>query len=111
MKLITKTSATYKSQLVGNYTFDNPRRIKDGIEAANDMWVVGIHMGIQDRYSKSEGPSNGSWTGNAHMYKYQLQNKNAEVKVVAIDYFGNRYEETKFYDYRDNAIGIEQVIK
>ena len=111
MKLITKTSATYKSQLVGNYTFDNPRRIKDGVEAANDMWVVGIHMGIQDRYSKSEGPSNGSWTGNAHMYKYQLQDKNAEVKVVAIDYFGNRYEETKFYDYRDNAIGIEQVIK
>ncbi|MBQ2027663.1 MAG: calcineurin-like phosphoesterase C-terminal domain-containing protein [Alistipes sp.] len=111
MKLISDTSATYKSELTGSYTFDDPRRIKDGVEAGNDMWVVGIHMGVQDRYSKSSGPSNGSWSGNTHMYKYKLQNKDAKVKVVAIDYFGNRYEETKFYDYRDNAIGIEPNIK
>ena len=122
MKLISRTSADYKKELVGSYTFDNPRRIKDGVEAANDMWVVGFHMGVLDRYTKdksvdedAEGgededvttggkPSNGSWTANTHMYKYKLKNKNAKVKVVAIDRFGNKYETDKFVDYRDNNL-------
>ncbi len=106
MKLISDTSATYKSQMVGSYTFEDPRRIKDGVVAANDMWVVGIHMGILDRYSTSDkSPSNGSWTGNTHMYRYQLKKADAKVKVIAIDRFGNRYESDKFVDYRDNKMG------
>lgn len=120
MKKISTTSANYKNDLVGNYTFDNPRRIKSGKEAANDMWVVGFHMGVLDRFTKSKqkdedaegdeevvsggSPSNGSWTANTHMYKYTLKNKNAKVKVVAIDRFGNRYESEKFVDYRDNDL-------
>lgn len=120
MKKITRTSATYKSELVGTYSFEDPRRIKSGVEAANDMWVVGFHMGVLDRYTKdkakdedAEGdeevvtsgkPSNGSWTANTHMYKYKLKNKDAKVKVVATDRFGNRYESDKFVDYRDNDL-------
>ena len=120
MKKISDTSATYKSELVGTYSFEDPRRIKSGVEAANDMWVVGFHMGVLDRYTKdkakdedAEGdeevvtsgkPSNGSWTANTHMYKYKLKNKDAKVKVVAIDRFGNRYESDKFVDYRDNDL-------
>lgn len=123
MKLISKSSATYKSQLVGNYTFENPRRIKDGVEAGNDMWVVGFHMGVLDRYTKdksededAEGgededtttggkPSNGSWTSNTHMYKYTLKNKDAEhIEVVVTDRFGTQYRTDKFTDYRDNDL-------
>ncbi len=105
MKKITDTSATYKSELVGSYTFEDPRRIKDKVEAANDMWVVGFHMGVLDKFSTKENkPSNGSWSANTHMYKYKLKNKNAKVKVVATDRFGNRYESDKFVDYRDNNL-------
>ena len=120
MKKISNTSASYKNDLTGNYTFDNPRCIKSGKEAANDMWVVGFHLGVLDRYTKAKqkdedaegdeevesggSPSNGSWTANTHMYKYKLKNKDAKVKVVAIDRFGNRYESDKFVDYRDNNL-------
>ena len=108
MKLISDSSATYKSELVGSYTFKDPRRIKDGVEAGNDMWVAGFHMGVLDRYSKTDNkPSNGSWTSNSHMYLYTLKNKNAKVKVVAIDRFGRKYESEKFVDYRDNALAAK----
>ena len=105
MKKISDTSASYTSEMVGSYTFEDPRRIKDKVVAANDMWVVGYHMGVLDRYStKDKKPSNGSWSGNTHMYQYKLKNKNAKVKVVAIDRFGHRYESDKFVDYRDNKM-------
>lgn len=105
MTLISDTSATYKSEMTGSYTFSDPRRIKDGVKAANDMWVVGFHMGVLDRYSKTDkSPSNGSWTANSHMYLYTLKNKNAKVKVVATDRFGTKYESDKFVDYRDNNL-------
>lgn len=103
MSLIKKSSATYKSQMVGSYTFEDPRRIKDGVEAGNDMWVVGFHMGVLDRYSDNS-PSNGSWTGNTHMYKYKLKNKDAKVKVIATDRFGTKYEVDTFTDYRNNSL-------
>ena len=105
MKKISDTSASYTKEMVGSYTFEDPRRIKDGVVAANDMWVVGYHMGVLDRYSvTNKEPSNGSWTANTHMYQYKLKNKNAKVKVVAIDRFGYRYESDKFVDYRDNKM-------
>ena len=105
MTLISDTSASYKSEMTGSYTFSDPRRIKDGVKAANDMWVVGFHMGVLDRYSTTDkSPSNGSWTANSHMYLYTLKNKNAKVKVVATDRFGTKYESDKFVDYRDNNL-------
>ncbi len=103
MKKISDTQASYPKELIGSYTFEDPRRIKDGIVAANDMWVVGFHMGVLDRCSNGS-PSNGSWSSNTHMYQYRLKNKNAKVKVIAIDRFGNRYESDKFVDYRDNDL-------
>jgi hypothetical protein len=103
MKKITDTSASYTKELVGSYTFEDPRRIKSGVEAANDMWVVGFHMGVLDRCSDGS-PSNGSWTSNTHMYKYKLKNKNTKVEVIATDRFGNEYKSDKFVDYRDNDL-------
>jgi hypothetical protein len=38
------------------------------------------------------------------MYKYTLKNKNAKIKVVAIDRFGNRYTEEKITEGTDYAL-------
>ena len=41
------------------------------------------------------------WQGNTHLYKYELKNKNAKIKVVAIDRFGNEYTETEITEGTD----------
>ena len=38
------------------------------------------------------------------MYKYELKNKSAKVKVVAVDRFGNEYAETKFTEGTDYTL-------
>ena len=105
---MTKMSSSQPQfkNLIGSYTFDDPRRAKEGVASAHDMWVAGIHLGILDRYDKADkSPSNGSWSSCTHMYKYTLKDADADVKVVAIDRFGRRYESSKFVDYRDNQLG------
>ena len=100
MKRITNSSTSF-DKLVGNYTMDDPRQIKDGTIAPYDMWIVGIQVGELNRVG-----SNGSWVYCYHLYQYTLQNADAKnIEVVAIDPFGNRYKSNKFVDYRDNAVG------
>lgn len=119
-----KKLSNYKpsfSSITGKGTWESPYKTKNtsSKKSSLDMWVVGFHMGVLDRFSKdnndedAEGdeellpggtPSNGSWTANDHMYSYTLKNKNAKIKVVAIDRFGNKYETDKFVDYRDNDL-------
>ena len=38
------------------------------------------------------------------MYKYELKNKDAAIKVVAIDRFGNEYTETKITEGTDYTL-------
>ena len=100
MKRITNSSTSF-DKLVGSYTMDDPRRIKDGTIAPYDMWTVGIQVGELNRVG-----SNGSWVYCYHLYKYTLENPDAQkIEVVAIDPFGNRYSSDKFVDYRDNKMG------
>ena len=100
MKRITNSSTSF-DKLIGNYTMDDPRRIKDGTIAPYDMWTVGIQVGELNRVG-----SNGSWVYCYHLYKYTLDNPDAQkIEVVAIDPFGNRYSSDKFVDYRDNKMG------
>ena len=100
MKRITNSSTKF-ANLVGNYTMDDPRQIKDGTIAPYDMWTVGIQVGELNRVDQ-----NGSWVYCYHIYQYTLKNADAQkIEVVAIDPFGNRYSSSKFFDYRDNAIG------
>ena len=100
MNRITNSSTSF-DKLVGNYTMEDPRQIKDGTIAPYDMWIVGIHVGELNRVG-----SNGSWVYCYHLYQYTLENPNAKnVEVVAIDPFGNRYSSNKFIDYRDNKMG------
>ncbi len=100
MKQITNSSTTYE-KLVGGYTMEDPRRIKDGTISPYDMWVVGIHVGELNRVG-----SNGSWVYCHHLYQYTLKNPDANrVEVVATDPFGNKYSSDKFIDYRHNKMG------
>ena len=100
MKQITNNSTSF-DKLVGSYTMEDPRQIKDGTISPYDMWVVGIHVGELNRVG-----SNGSWVYCHHLYQYTLENPNAKnIEVVAIDPFGNRYSSNKFIDYRNNAMG------
>ena len=99
MTRIANKSVSY-DKLVGNYTMDDPRQITDGTVAPYDMWSVGIQVGELNRVG-----SNGSWIQCYHLYRYTLKNKDAKVKVVAIDRFGNRYTADKFVDYQDNKMG------
>ncbi len=53
-----------------------------------DAWSMGYHIGVLNR-----NPDNYS-TRTPHLYRYTLQNSNAQVRVVAKDPFGNAYEQT-----------------
>lgn len=103
MKLIADKSVDFTKKLVGNYTMEDPRRITDDIEAPYEMWVTGVHLSLNDNYESNRG-----WSRCKHLYKYQLQDPDVQnIKVIAIDRFGNRYEETKLTDYRDYSIALQ----
>ena len=88
MTMLPSTQPALTS-LIGDYTFDNPRRAADGVETGHDFWVTGYLMGVSGSTS-----SNGGYKECYHMYKYKLKDKNASIKVVAKDPWGNTYEET-----------------
>ncbi len=73
--------------LIGDYTYENPRR--SAVETGHDFWVTGYLVG-----ALAGTTSNGGYKECYHMYKYKLKNKNASIKVVAKDPWGNTYEET-----------------
>ena len=89
--------------LVGDRTYENPLRIADGVESGHDMWVTGYFMGVMGRASTA----NGGWKECYHMYKYKLKNKDAQVKVVAKDRYGNTYEETVFTEGTDVSAAVK----
>ena len=92
------------STLIGSYTKSDPRRAKDGIEASAEFFVAGLRLGLLGSWSAptesnpNGEPGSAAYGATYHMYKYKLKNKNASIKVVAIDRFGNEYTETKFAD-------------
>ena len=102
MELIPAKKVDFK-KLEGDYTFESPRKIKDGTVAPYELWVTGVHLSLDDNTSSSRG-----WTQCSHLYKYKLKNPKAKtIKVEAVDQFGNIYEETKFTDYNDHAIALK----
>ena len=90
------------SSLVGDYTYENPRRPADGVETGHDMWMTGYFMGVLGKTT-----SNGGWQECHHMYKYKLKNKNSEIKVVAKDRYGNTYQETKITEGTDHSAAVK----
>lgn len=91
------------SSLIGDGSDASPFRFADGVESGHDLYTAGLLLGIQSRYSNGE-PAANCWQGNTHLYKYVLKNKNAQIRVVAIDRFGNEYTETKITEGTDYTL-------
>lgn len=88
------------SALVGTYTKADPRRAASGTVTSHDMYVAGLFLGYYGRNPESAG----SWSMCYHMYQYKLKNKNAAIKVVATDCFGNQYTETVITEGTDISL-------
>ncbi len=88
------------STLVGDGSLSNPRRPADGVVSSHDYYVAGLLLGTLGRNPSSAG----SYSGCYHLYRYTLKNKNASIKVVATDRFGNEYTETKIMTANDFSI-------
>ena len=86
------------SAMAGDGTLAAPRTPLT--ETSADMYFTGLRLGIQGSGEDSTG--NGSSCH--HMYKYKLKNKNAQIKVEAIDTFGNKYTETKITEGTDYSL-------
>ena len=103
MQRVSTSKSVSFSKLIGSYTKDDPRRIKEGTVGAYDMWVTGVHLSLDENTSSARG-----WTICSHLYKYELQNPEAQsITVVAKDKFGNIYKETKFTDYNDHTTALK----
>ena len=71
------------ADLVGDLSLENPRRMKDGLEYAIDMYTAAFY------YCYYSGRS--AWSDCTHLYKYQLKNKDAKIKVVITDRYGKTH--------------------
>jgi hypothetical protein len=91
------------STLIGDGSYANPFRFADGVETGQDIYTAGLFMGIQSRYKNGE-PLGNCWSGSYHMFKYELKNKDAKIRVEAVDRFGNIYTETKITDCTDYTL-------
>ena len=92
------------SALIGGYTIDNPRRAANGVVTSTDFYATGLHVGILNRVSSATKPGNGAYNVCWHLFQYKLKNKNAKIKVVATDRFGNKYTETKITEGTDYTL-------
>lgn len=88
--------------LIGDYTYENPRRAPEGVSTGHDFWVTGYLMGVQGKKK-----INGGYQNCFHMYHYKLKNKDSEIKVIATDTWGNIYEETVITDGMDYTTAVK----
>ena len=86
------------SAMAGDGTLASPRTPKTSTSC--DMYYTGLRLGIQGVAETATG--NGSTC--YHMYKYKLKDKDATIKVEAIDGFGNIYTETNITEGTDYSI-------
>lgn len=93
MELASGLKPNY-STLIGDGSYDNPFRFAEGVESGMDLYIPGFHLGLKGRKTSHSG----AWQLCTHMYKYELKNKDAKVKVVVTDRWGKVYEEDNFVD-------------
>ena len=96
MKYFYNISGSEYSDLEGDGTYDNPYRVKEGLECSRDFWAIGLLFG---HLGSSLGNNyNSCYT----MWRYTLKNANAKkIEVRATDRFGNTYTESKIEDNSD----------
>jgi hypothetical protein len=104
MEIVTHKRRPILKEMLGDGSYENPFR--STYETGSDMYVTGLHLGILGHADSNEDGdiATGANQYCHHMYKYQLKNKNAKIKVVAEDRFGNEYTETKITEGTDYSI-------
>ncbi|MBE6198182.1 MAG: hypothetical protein E7141_05855 [Rikenellaceae bacterium] len=98
MELVPYAARPKISAMAGDGTLASPRTPKTSTSC--DMYYTGLRLGIQGVAESATG--NGATC--YHLYKYKLKNKNATIKVEAIDGFGNKYTETKITSGTDYSM-------
>ena len=91
-----KVPVVLPSTMVGSYTYEDPRRAADGEVSCVDMYTAAFY------YNYYEGRS--AWSYCNHLYKYQLKNKDAQIKVEATDRYGNVFTETEITEGTDYSL-------
>ena len=81
--------------MYGDGTLTNP--YKSSVVTAGDIYFSGYTNGVRGYGDWSIGTNAQCY----HMYMYKLKNKDASIKVEAIDRFGNVYTETKITEGTD----------
>ena len=84
--------------MVGNGTLASP--YTSTVTTSGDIYFSGYINGVLG-YSDWKVGSNSQCY---HMYMHKLKNKNASIKVVATDRFGNEYTETTITDGTDYSL-------
>ena len=82
----------------GDGSYASPYKPKTA--TSNDTYVTGLMLGVMGY----DDDTNGGRDECYHMYQYKLKNKNAKIKVEAIDRFGNIYTETEITEGTDYSI-------
>ena len=91
----TSSSSKYE-ELVGDGTFESPRRVADGVVCSRDFWAIGILFG----YLGSE--VNNNYNMCHTMWRYTLKNPDAKhIEVRATDRFGYVYKEDRIENNSD----------
>ena len=91
-----KVAINMSGTIVGDYTYANPRRADEGVEICVDWYTAAFY------YNYYEGRS--AWSECYHLYKYQLKNKDAQIRVEATDGYGNVFTETKITEGTDYSL-------
>ena len=84
--------------MTGDGSKTNP--FKATKQISSDMYFTGLRLGILG----SGDDATGSRAACYHLYQYKLKNKDSNIKVVAIDRFGNKYTETEITEGTDYSI-------
>ena len=86
------------ANFIGDGSWESPYMPK--IATSNDTYVTGLMLGLLGLSDSTGGARDECY----HMYQYKLKNKDAEIKVEAIDRWGNIYTETKITEGTDYSI-------
>jgi hypothetical protein len=81
--------------MIGNGSYTNP--YISTVVTSGDIYFSGYTNGVRGFGDWAFGTNSQCY----HMYMYELKDKNATIKVEAIDRFGNKYTETKITEGTD----------
>ena len=93
-----KVEVYENGKLMGEMEHINPeggRSLHPSLTSSQDWWAIGYHCGVVGRGNIGGSNRNSYIPVCTHLFKYTLKKANADIKVIATDPYGNKYEETK----------------